>query len=82
MGKAHTKMDEKAIPKNDSYGALRYRTPTSPTTIAPPHPKKAIAPPHPKSDRTPPHSQKAIALPTSPKAILSKNQPAKDFLNV
>jgi hypothetical protein len=51
MGKAHTKMDEKAIPKNDSYGALRYRTSTSPTSellaaalrYRPPHPQKAIA---------------------------------------
>ncbi|MDD1413909.1 hypothetical protein MEN41_04345 [Dolichospermum sp. ST_con] len=44
MGKAHTNMDEKAIPterfaiapstsqKSDSYGALRYRTPTSPNS--------------------------------------------------
>ena len=60
MGKAHTKMDEKAIPKSELLAAaLRYRTP---------HPPKEIATPHiPKQRSHLPTSQKR-SPPTPPKA--------------
>jgi hypothetical protein len=45
------------IPKSDSYGALRYRTPNIPKSDRTPHPKTAI-----------PTERFAIALPTSPKS--------------
>jgi len=62
MGKAHTKMDEKAIPKSELLAAaLRYRTP---------HPPKEIATPHiPKQRSHLPTSQKR-SPPTSPKSEL------------
>ncbi|MDM3853640.1 MAG: hypothetical protein PT120_01625 [Aphanizomenon gracile PMC649.10] len=71
------------IPNSDrSHHIPKKRTACSSASLSPPTSPTAIAlTTSPKRDRTP-TSQKVIALPTSPKAILSKNQPAKDFLNV
>ncbi|WP_250855444.1 hypothetical protein, partial [Anabaena sp. PCC 7938] len=81
--KAFSKSDRTPnTPKSDSYGALRYRTPTSPKERSHPHiPKTAIALPQIHKQRSHLQTSKqrflrsayAITLPTSPQQRTDKS---------